>query len=266
MSAMDSLNTLYNGVYDVYNSGRLAVLKESKYMNADINGSNISVNDVSAIEHNLDVKLSSKNLIPYPYTQSSKTHNEITFTVNSDGSLTANGTATGQAYIFINQGLELEAGTYTLSGCPSGGGWSSYSLSVVIAGVGYDDFGSGKTFTLTEKAVVNYINVNVFGGAKVENLTFYPQLEKGTTATAWASYITDVSGIEVSRYGKNLNEPQTATANADGTVNGLTSLSPNMILVTDTEGVNINCKYYRDIDAYINNLMTDVALTGGVAE
>lgn len=73
------------------------------------------------------------------------------------------------------------------------------------------------------------------------------QLEEGSSATDYESYI----------------EPQTVTANADGTVGGLTSLSPNMTLMTDTDGAVINCQYYRDIDTYINNLMIDVATSGG---
>jgi len=352
MSVAEKLLTIAENSRDMYS------LAESK--KGMIRGNIIKADNVSSYEHSLGVKISNQNLIPYPYTQSSKTHNEITFTVNSDGSLTANGTATGQAYIFINQGLVLEAGTYTLSGCPSGGGWSSYCLNVATTGGGYYDFGSGKTFTLTEKTVVNSINVNVFGGAKVENLTFYPQLKLETG-------ITDFSGIEVSRYGKNLVDlsktpdvkganynfdtitgyyevinakayapnrwrfkvptnttiylcasevtncnvqvssvlqdgtsninillqkgsfvyvntgnyseltlsrytssaydlistkgvivalyntnyepykaPQTATANADGTVNGLTSLSPNITLIPNNEGVSVECTYYTN--------------------
>lgn len=53
------------------------------------------------------------------------------------------------------------------------------------------------------------------------------------------------------------------TPNADGTVEGLISISPNITLLTDTDGVSINCQYYRDIDLYIDNLITDIALTGG---
>lgn len=39
---------------------------------------------------------------------------------------------------------------------------------------------------------------------------------------------------------------QTATPNADGTVNGLTSVSPNMTIYTDTNGVIIDCEYLTD--------------------
>ena len=94
-----------------------------------------------------------------------------------------------------------------------------------------------------------YIGINFyFGNTTADTTATNCQLEIGTTATAYEPY----------------KEPQTASATADGTVDGLTSLSPNMTLVTNTEGVTINCEYYRDIDTYIDNQMINLALTGGV--
>lgn len=75
------------------------------------------------------------------------------------------------------------------------------------------------------------------------------QLEVGATATEYEPYI----------------EPTTYTANADGTVEGVTSISPNMTLLTNNSDVVINANYLRDIDTYINNLIANVALTGGEA-
>ena len=46
-------------------------------------------------------------------------------------------------------------------------------------------------------------------------------------------------------------EPQTVTANADGTVEGLTSLYPNTTLMTDTEGVLIDCEYLTKNYKYV---------------
>ena len=53
------------------------------------------------------------------------------------------------------------------------------------------------------------------------------------------------------------------TPNADGTVEGVTSLYPNTTLMTDTEGVTIDCNYYKDIDKAYNELTTSIALSGG---
>ena len=58
------------------------------------------------------------------------------------------------------------------------------------------------------------------------------QLEIGSPETDYEPYV----------------EPTEYTPNADGTVNGVTSLYPNTTLMTDTEGVIIDCEYNRDIN------------------
>lgn len=57
------------------------------------------------------------------------------------------------------------------------------------------------------------------------------QIEWGSVATDYEPYV----GAEY-------------TPNADGTVNGVTSLYPNTSLMTDTDGVLIDCEYNRDIN------------------
>ena len=73
------------------------------------------------------------------------------------------------------------------------------------------------------------------------------QIALGATATEYEPYIT----------------PTDYTPTADGTVNGATSLYPNTTLMTDTDGVLIDCEYYKDIDKTFNELTTSVALSGG---
>ena len=81
----------------------------SAYANAlkgNASGDVVGIKDISPIEHNLSVKLSSdtvtdlstvtlmamgKNILPYPYYSKMQTMNGVTFTVNDDGSVTANG-------------------------------------------------------------------------------------------------------------------------------------------------------------------------------
>ena len=50
--------------------------------------------------------------------------------------------------------------------------------------------------------------------------------------------------------------PQTVTANADGTVEGITSLSPTMTLLTDTAGTVINCEYNKDTNKTLSAMTT----------
>lgn len=108
-------------------------------------------------------------------------------------------------------------------------------------------------FTLTKKSSVIirfYFNVDdltetsdVPTTASFSNV----QLELGSTATIYEPY----------------NSKTDYTPNADGTVEGVTSLHPNTTLMTDTDGVIIDCNYYKDIDKAFNELTTSVALSGG---
>ena len=72
-------------------------------------------------------------------------------------------------------------------------------------------------------------------------------IERGSTATDYEPYI----------------EPVECTANADGTVEGVKSLYPNMTLIPDTDGVVISTEYIKDIDKAFEAVTTAVALTGG---
>ena len=102
--------------------------------------------------------MGAKNLIPYPYSKGNATVNDVDFTVNSDGTITADGTASDTAiyrlYGFTadTQYMTLKAGTYILSGCPENGGAASYRLFLNRQGdadaYAIDD-GEGAEFTLS---------------------------------------------------------------------------------------------------------------------
>ena len=79
-------------------------------------GSAILIDDVSPVTHEMGVRVRGKNLIPYPYYDNVTERDGVTYTINSDGSVTANGiTIYGTNFIFC-KGITLKAGTYTLSG------------------------------------------------------------------------------------------------------------------------------------------------------
>lgn len=99
-------------------------------------------------------------------------------------------------------------------------------------------------------------------GATEENgeyeLTLYPQLELGDTMTDWGeysggiietkSYIEDFSTVTVSVSGT------TYSPNADGTVEGIQSVTPTMEITTDNEHANItDFTYCVDTKKYIDD-------------
>lgn len=138
-------------------------------------------------------RVGKENLIVFPYYESDHTEDGITFVVNSDRTITANGTATAQSdFRFANQTVAdgmifLPAGQYTLSGCPSGGSTSTYVLMLTRLNdsgtweIFQREYGSGVTFTLNRDTYCAVL-FRLANGAKVSNLTVGPMLVKGGSA------------------------------------------------------------------------------------
>ena len=142
-----------------------------------------------------------KNLIPYPYYESTKTVNGITFTDNGDGTITANGTATKLTVYKIlplnpETFVDYPAGKYIFSGCPSGGSLSTYCINFAASSTftGYDDImdandiGAGKLCSAPNGMKRIFAKIIINPNTVCNNLVFKPQLELGTTATEYEPY------------------------------------------------------------------------------
>lgn len=144
------------------------------------------------------------NLVTYPYTVKTSTQAGVTITVNDSGSVVLNGTAEYGLYLKLCDVTYRAGVNYTLSGCPSGGGNSAYAV--------YDDvlkkydIGSGITFNVdTDIAGAAYIKLEK--GQTVNNLTFYPMLNEGSTALPYELYYDGLRSApvtEVKSVGANL--------------------------------------------------------------
>lgn len=137
-----------------------------------------------------------RNLIPYPYEESTKTENGITFTVNSDGSITANGTTTVNPSIFNLAKISLNAGTYALRSFVNVANAGICQFYIDIPSEPNDRTGNGVTFTLQDDIVNKNVNIIVDPSQTVNNLIFKPMLQFGTTATAYEPYISDTLSAE----------------------------------------------------------------------
>ena len=126
------------------------------------------------------------NLIKYPYANTDKVINGITFKVNSDRTITVSGTATDDLYYSLNtvaqRTIFARNKTYYLSGCPQGGGSDTYRLYADFRNgndyVGsYKDYGIGKYIDISgiEASTVS-ISIKVTKGATLDNVTFNPHL------------------------------------------------------------------------------------------
>lgn len=118
-----------------------------------------------------------------------QTINGITFTVNDNGTVTVNGTATAQAVLKINQTLILENGNYKLNGCPEEGSSSTYRFRLFRTNTNaVPDIGSGAFFEITENIKFNYLDIAIEEGTKISNLVFKPMIVKGTEEKLYEPY------------------------------------------------------------------------------
>lgn len=134
-----------------------------------------------------------KNLIKQPYDYASGyTKNGLTFTINNDGSVLITGTASALTGFRFATNMFLPSGTYALSGCPSDGGNSTYTLIIqsnTTSTINYTDYGNGVSFTLLSDYYNIYISVkNGFNPGTAGVVFPAPQLELGSAATAFEPY------------------------------------------------------------------------------
>ena len=124
--------------------------------------------------------LGAKNLLPN--NAESLTYGGITFTVNSDGSVTANGTATELVLLFYVQKFKPNNGNYILSGGIRNGAFvfvnenngTTFVRNVV-------SIGNDTQFTLNYSDYDNLdCGVGIESGVTVNNETFYPMLRLAT--------------------------------------------------------------------------------------
>lgn len=137
---------------------------------------------------------SGKNILPYPYNDTTKTMSGITFTDNGDGTITVNGTSTGDAiFTLCTANILDKSKKYFLSGNPN----SSIIMQVVVFdtnnnGHSWDDNGNGVAIDLLNSGdweiSTTTIFIHVISGTTLSNVVIKPQIEGGTTATAYEQY------------------------------------------------------------------------------
>lgn len=128
-----------------------------------------------------------RNLIPYPLTD--RTTNGITYTVQSDGSVLVNGTASAENnayYNFAYKTLKLDGTSYTLSceGLPKSVYVYVYDETIGKAVANVSDTPATKTF-VGDSTHTYSLSINVGKGTTVSDLAIKPILEMGTIAHAY---------------------------------------------------------------------------------
>lgn len=134
------------------------------------------------------------------------TKNGITCTPNTDadgnfdGTYTLNGTASANA-LFDIAIVKLNAGTYRLIGCPSGGSSKTYWFYAYIYS-SYGEYGSGCNIKAKNDGDNATVKIVINSGATVENLVFKPMITDDLTAT-YDDFVPYES-YEVKSFGRNI--------------------------------------------------------------
>lgn len=168
----------------------IAIVDTSATETKKITYGNISkhiVNVGTEVEQDSRVNfIHSKNLLDLS-SLTTQTINGITYTKNSDGTITANGTASANASITLGKIKTDSSKSYSLSGCPSGGSQSTYTMYISGANPAINDFGSG--VAINNKEFDNNLIFVVFSGKTVSNMVIKPMLNEGTTILDYEPYV-----------------------------------------------------------------------------
>lgn len=240
-------------------------------------GASVSADDVSPIEHELDIKLTGENvggtkvirlgknfanlagLSEYDRKQDA-TNTRGGYCVNDDGSIT------------ITTSLESAEGGSNVSTrftlkqlCPDLQVGMTVRLNVVDTIEEGASSGNGCIY------IVGTGTVWVFSQTDDRNKLTITQAMLDRSIYLYGSYTPGAKRTlsnfqieleSISEY-EPYKEPTTAVADADGNVSGLMSLSPGMTLITDNESAVIECAYNRDTNKVIEELTNAIISLGG---
>lgn len=190
------LDQMPAAISDIYDAGKQSMIDESKIIEKSVSGRVVSVDDVSEVPHDVKITLTCDTPIQdyssfelalegdnlHILTATSKTQSGVTFTVDADGFIAANGKSTGTIYLHCGA-MAVESGkSYYCSGCPTGGASGVYSIAFQKQLDGANkgaisDYGNGAEIVVDD--TFNGINVVVVigSGQTLNNMIFRPRIQ-----------------------------------------------------------------------------------------
>ncbi len=220
------------------------------------------------LDTSIHVQVSSKNLIPYPYIQGTVSLNGITLTDKGDGTIGVSGTPTGgisYSIIAEAQKFTLPKGTYFYSLYPSEykNTWGYAYIFNITDNVYIQDTGKGVCFTLDKPCEIRsavIINSNYDGTP----FTLCPQLEFGTTATAFTPFVADLTNEEIAVYNDMAtDEYYFYNPDENGLVGEITVCSSETNIQSLSGRVTVTATYNKDVNYAFAELQQAIISLGG---
>ena len=140
--------------------------------------------------YKIPVTVSGKNLLPYPYVNTTKTINGVTFVDNGDGTITVSGIPTASISYYLGQ-VPVQTGTsYALSGIDLG-------KNLIFVLLEYDENGTKikqeNSRSISYKASDNASYIRIYidrinSNTEIPETVVKPQLEIGSSYTKYEPY------------------------------------------------------------------------------
>ena len=190
------------------------------------------------------------------------TVNDVTFTVNADGTVTVNGTANGPAEFVLYQSVSESCPFIgdILNGCPIGGSQSTFDLRISdVTTSSSQDFGNGITINVSETGRWRFV-IMIRSGYTADNLLFKPMIRSSTVTDAtFAPYsnicpITGRDEVSVTRTAgedeetKTHQYSETIYGGVDDFVNG--ELTNEWGYIASYDGETLPGEWISDRDVY----------------
>lgn len=160
-----------------------SALKINKIGGVCVQGENPTPTNPQEIKKSVvsEIRTHGKNFLKN--TIESKTQGGVTFTVDDDGCITANGTSTGNVVLYFNNIVnKLEVGKkYIASGV--------HAVEIIYADGKYD-YKSNFVFSKNMVEVKPYIQIT--SGVTVTDKKYYPMIEEGSVATEYEAYTESI--------------------------------------------------------------------------
>lgn len=204
-------------------------------------------------EYPSEIRAVGDNINILENTAKTQTVNGVTFTVNEDGTVIANGTATSLAQISLVANLKLSAGTYTIK-----------DAKAYVESEDFNDWFDGlnnpSTLTFNTEVLLKNVYIQVKQGETVNNKIFYPKLEKGAVATSYSEF--GQGSVEIKKTSANYynvksyvgSQPPPADENDWITLTGNNTGTSAKYLNYFTENLNLNIGKNYWIVAEIKNV------------
>lgn len=139
------------------------------------------------------INTGAKNLLNVFAVTTPQVINGITWTINSDGTVSASGTASANSFLYLmpNNSNIAYGDETVISGCPAGGSASTYEIQVaMVGGTTYHDYGGGET--IPDDYVYRYFVCAVRSGQSIpagSPLVFRPMICRKSFADITSEFV-----------------------------------------------------------------------------